>query len=98
MKVYSYNWATGEYNGETEAHDSPLEPGEFIYPAYTTAKAPPDMNEFPGKMSVFDSKLNEWHVEDIPPPPKPEMAETLKQIPDSLFGEMMIGDLFNGKR
>jgi hypothetical protein len=96
MKVYSYNWATGEYIGETEADFSPLEPGEWLIPAYATPKVPPDMNEFPGKIPVFDREKNDWVIEDKPPEPKPPMDEAIRRIPDSLFGELMMGELFNG--
>jgi hypothetical protein len=98
MKVYSYNWATGEYIGETEADFSPLEPGEWLIPAYATPKAPPDMNEFPGKRACFDVEKDDWVIENIPAPPKPTMKEQLAKIPsdmDGLLGGPTIGDLFN---
>jgi hypothetical protein len=96
MRVYSYSWATGEYIGDTEADASPLEPGVYLLPAYTTAKAPPDMNEFPGMRPVFDVEANDWILEDKPPEPKTPIEDRMKKMTDNLFGDMMIGDLFNG--
>lgn len=40
MIVYQYSPA-GLYQGETEADDSPLEPGVWLMPARTTPVAPP---------------------------------------------------------
>lgn len=101
MKVYSYNWSTGEYIGETEADFSPLEPGEWLIPAYATAKAPPDMTEHQGKRACFDRENDEWIIDKIPDPPKLSVAEQLAKIPgdrEGLFGEQTIGDIFNGNR
>ena len=98
MKVYSYNWATGEYIGETEADASPLEPGVWLIPAYATEKAPPDMNEFPGSRACFDLEKAEWIIEKIPVGPGPTITENLAKIPgdlEGLFGTVTIGDLFN---
>ncbi|SDS49245.1 hypothetical protein SAMN05216198_2073 [Halopseudomonas litoralis] len=41
MIVYQYD-AAGIYQGQTEADESPLEPGVWLMPARTTAVAPPD--------------------------------------------------------
>jgi len=38
--VYLYDQTTGEYQGEYEAQESPLEPTEFIVPTYSTDVAP----------------------------------------------------------
>jgi len=40
MRVYQYNTA-GLYQSETEADESPLEPGVYLLPARTTLVAPP---------------------------------------------------------
>ena len=41
MKIYHYNKTTGEYIGEITARQSPLEPGVYLMPAYSTVTAPP---------------------------------------------------------
>ncbi|MEZ2744286.1 phage tail protein [Halopseudomonas bauzanensis] len=41
MIVYQYD-AAGIYQGQTEADESPLEPGVWLMPARTTMVAPPD--------------------------------------------------------
>lgn len=38
---YAYDRLTGEFTGEAVAHPSPLEPGAFLPPAFTTPDAPP---------------------------------------------------------
>jgi hypothetical protein len=38
--VYLYDKTTGEYQGEYEAQQSPLEPSEFIVPTYSTEAEP----------------------------------------------------------
>lgn len=39
--AYSFEPHTGIFNGETEADESPLEPGVFHTPAHSTLIAPP---------------------------------------------------------
>jgi hypothetical protein len=97
MKVYSYSWDTGEYIGEAEADVSPLDPGNFLIPAFATTKVPPDINEFPGSWQYFDREKDEWVIEkkrsEVTTPPT--ITEQLAQIPtDSLLGDQTIGDLF----
>jgi hypothetical protein len=41
MTVYSYDRISGEYIGQIAADPSPLEPGKFLSPAFTTEIAPP---------------------------------------------------------
>ena len=97
MKIYNFNWATGEYTGATEADPSPLEPGEFIIPAYATTKAPPEMDEHPDKLALFDREQDEWVLE---PKPQHEAVYYDAPVADSfdLLGNQTIGDLFNGNR
>lgn len=46
MTVYQYDSA-GRYLGETEADESPLEPGVYLRPARTTDVAPPAPDTWP---------------------------------------------------
>lgn len=41
IAIYHYSPATGEYLGQSEAKDSPLEPGVPLIPQFATADAPP---------------------------------------------------------
>jgi len=97
MKIYNYNWATGEFLGESEADPSPLAPGKWIIPAYATAKIPPDLE--PGQIAIFDRAREDWYADAAPPPPPTPLDEQLAKIPtDNLLGNTTMGDLFNGNR
>ncbi len=58
----------GMYIGDTEAYESPMEPGEYLMPAGTTDVPVPDPVE--GKVRVFDGK--KWRQE------KPEVQKEAK--------------------
>ena len=61
MKVFNYNPDTGEFVSESEADESPLEPGVFLIPANATDIEPPSYG--PGRRAVFaDGK---WSIETI---------------------------------
>jgi hypothetical protein len=97
-KYYSFNWATREYIGEDEADPDPLTPGEWLLPAYSTFKAPPE-EIGPDEQAVFDSETNEWKKEKLPPPPPVEFEKKFAEIPVySLVGDEMIGDLFDADK
>lgn len=67
--AHNYSEATGAYTGSDEADESPLEPGVFLLPAYSTAIAPPAQQE--GYYRTWNG--SEWVQELIPlPPPAPE--------------------------
>jgi hypothetical protein len=63
--AYNYSEATGAYLGFEEADESPLEPGVFLLPAYSTAIAPPAQQE--GYYRKWNG--SEWMQELIPVPP-----------------------------
>lgn len=65
--VYSFECATGLFNGITTAWESPLEPGVFLMPAYTT-EIQPNIT-IPGKINRWDGKA--WVLEDEVNFPKP---------------------------
>lgn len=67
--VHSYNPETGYYEGESEAYESPLEPGEFLLPAHSTPHAP-DFQE--GKIPKWNGE--DWELVDLPAPVQPDLA------------------------
>jgi len=97
MKVYGYNWATREYTGEDEADPNPLEPGKWLLPAYSTTKAPPELQQ--GQRALYDPETEEWTVEDNHASPMTggTLEQNLAAIPYTLGGDETIGDLFNAK-
>lgn len=70
MKVYNYHPEYKHFTGGSQADESPLEPGAFIFPANSTTIAPPT-HEY-GKVSVWnggsweqieDHRGNCWELE-----------------------------------
>ena len=51
MRIYSYDPATGEYLGTSEADQSPLEPGVYLLPAHATDQPVPAAKA--GQSAVF---------------------------------------------
>jgi hypothetical protein len=71
MKIYNYSALDGEYIGESNADESPLEPGVFLIPANATTIVPPAEQD--GKTINFENGA--WVLKDIPEPeeePEPE--------------------------
>ena len=75
MEVYSYNQETFEYIGTTIAFESPLEPGVYHHPAYTTTTVPPTNNDPEHKMITWDKE--KWSIVDRPP--REKTIEELRQ-------------------
>lgn len=63
MNVFNFNPGTGLYLGESEADESPLEPGVFLIPAHATDIAPPD--EFPAGSAPF-FRGDVWQIDTAP--------------------------------
>lgn len=83
MKIYHYNEA-GEPTGSSEADESPLEPGVFLFPSNATETEPPAPGE--GQRAIFQN--GEWAVVDIPPPPVPQ-PPTAEQIAAARKSEIL---------
>lgn len=66
--VYGYDSDSRVYTGPTEADESPLEEGVWLYPAHTTETEPPEFRE--GFNRVF--KEDNWDYEEIVIPEEPE--------------------------
>lgn len=58
LKVYSYHPFHGVLTGETIADESPLEPGVYLDPAYTTRTIPPQYES--GEIPVWSGER--WEV------------------------------------
>lgn len=69
--AYSYNEVTGQYTGSDEADESPLEPGVFLLPAYSTATEPPAPQE--GFIRTWNGSA--WTQVAVPPAPEPVTPE-----------------------
>lgn len=69
--AYNYSEVTGAYLGFEEADESPLEPGVFLLPAYSTAIAPPE--EQAGFYRRWTGEA--WEQVAIPSTPAPQLAE-----------------------
>lgn len=72
--VYLFD-ATGAYIGTYDAQESPLEPGVFITPVFSTSSVPPEV--LPNQVAVFNG--NSWTVQQIPEP-EPEMEPPVPPI------------------
>lgn len=75
MIIYHYHPDTGALLGSREADESPLEPGVFLMPAFSTDVTPPAPVD--GKYRIFSGES--WSYADIPNPeevePEPETEE-----------------------
>jgi hypothetical protein len=74
MQIFNYDPITRALIGAGIADENPLEPGEFIIPAYATAVAPPNVPA--GKYAAFDSA---WQLLDAVGPVAEVIAETQEQ-------------------
>ena len=73
MKIYHYDFETGQYLGEGVADPSPLETNVWLIPAHSTKIAPPETGDkehaifIDGSWAVF----KEAEVVDEPPVSEP---------------------------
>ncbi len=75
MQIFHFDPVTKEYLGASQADESPLEPGVFLVPAYSTESEPPAVVD--GQRAVFDG---EWRVEAIPKKPAVPVALTIPDV------------------
>ena len=93
MIVYNYDPVSGVFlNTSSDADPDPLEPGKFLIPAHATDRVPPSVGDPRKQRAVFRNEA--WSVEDIPPPPKPSLAENVKAAPSGLFSGPHLIDVF----
>lgn len=59
MQIWHYDPQTGELIGSSLAHESPLEPGVFLIPAWATSTAPPS----PGARQAAVFRDDTWSIE-----------------------------------
>ena len=60
--VYNYEPTTGLYLWESEAEESPLEPGAYLIPAHATTTKPPAIPT--GKLARYNTDKEAWDVID----------------------------------
>jgi hypothetical protein len=60
-KVFSYHPESGEFTGETISDESPLEPGVWLMPAFSTDVTPPDFQQ--GMARVWNGQS--WEFKTI---------------------------------
>ena len=68
MQIYHYA-SNSLYTGSSPADLSPLEPGQYLIPAFATETAPPSYDP-----STEQARWTgeDWEIEPIPPEPEPE--------------------------
>lgn len=69
-KVYTYDPNTLKPTGEYKCHPSPLEPGEFIVPEYSTETPPPKVGD---DKEVLFNRIDGWTVVSKPAPTEAEV-------------------------
>lgn len=74
MKIYNYDRQTGVFLGASVAEPNPMEPGNFLVPAFSTAIAPPAA--VGNEKATFNAVKGRWAVVEAPaqtPTPTPEL-------------------------
>lgn len=70
MHIYNYDRITGVFVGRSDADPSPIEPGKFLIPAFSTHKEPPSAQD--GKAPVFNTRTGDWEMVDVKAPASQE--------------------------
>jgi hypothetical protein len=66
MKVYNYHPEHKHFLNEEDAHPSPLEPGQWLFPANSTIIAPPKPKA--NKVAIWNESKQKWTMKTIPKP------------------------------
>jgi len=64
MIAYTYNPITMEFVGESSVDESPLEPGVWLMPAYSTEIPAPEFNP-EAHICYFNKQKNSWIIQDV---------------------------------
>jgi hypothetical protein len=91
MIAYTYNPITMEFVGESSVDESPLEPGVWLMPAYSTEIPAPEFNP-ETHICYFNKEKKSWIIQDVDTEPeiekiseedvarlKEELKETLEE-------------------
>jgi hypothetical protein len=81
MKVYTYDRETGFFLGESQADPSPMEPGKFLIPAFSTERKPPAETE--EGIPAFDRVKGKWKLVPRPVAAVEEVA-VAEATPDAI--------------
>ena len=84
MKVYNYDEVTGKFVGESMADESPLEPGVFHIPAFSTPIPVPDFD--PAEQEAFFAD-GIWTLKDIPKEDEAEKLQGTKNLKKALIAQ-----------
>jgi hypothetical protein len=71
MIAYTYNPITMEFVGESSVDESPLEPGVWLMPAYSTEIPAPEFNP-ETHICYFNKEKNSWIIQDVDTEPEIE--------------------------
>lgn len=85
MLVYTYNPLTMEFVGISNADEDQLNPGTYLFPAFSTVEECPKFNP-ETHVAYFDVNANKWIVQDIET--EPEVKKITQEQVDSLKKEL----------
>ena len=93
MIVYGYDRVTGEFTGAIEAAPDQMEPGSFIYPAFSTdVPCPPEVG---GNIRIFDGTVWGYQaVNSTEPPTQGPQPPTNAAIDDERERRVLSGHTF----
>ncbi len=67
MQIFHYDPTTRQLTGEGVADADPMQPGEWLLPAHSTATPAPTVAR--GQAAVYDATADAWAIVDVPAPP-----------------------------
>jgi len=69
MLVYTYNPLTMEFVGTSNADEDQLNPGTYLFPAFSTTEKCPEFNP-ETHIAYFNVDANKWLIQDIESEPE----------------------------